>query len=70
MSLYPMQYIDTTHDGVVLSTAFSVVDGEVAFERVMLCRHDVWTLLSHDVLNEIEAEIYKQIENKGEQNDN
>jgi len=65
-----MQYIDTNHDGVTLSTAFKVVDGEVTFDRVMLCNHDVWGLLSHDVLDEIEAGIYKQIENKGEVHDN
>jgi hypothetical protein len=64
MKLYQMQYIDTMHDGICLSTAFSMVDGEVAFERIMLCSHDVWPILSHEVLDEIENEIYKKMNEK------
>jgi len=64
-----MQYIDTMHDGITLSTAFKVSDGEVTFERVMLCSHDVWGLLSHEILDEIESEIYKQMDNRGDDYD-
>jgi len=66
-----MQYIDTTHNGITYSTAFTVVDGDVTFERVMLCQHDLFSAdhLSNYLLDAIEAEIYKQMENKGERYD-